>query len=156
MMPDDPGLVVVLSSAQFDTLGDANAANGAILGWTVHNWLDNIAGDMTTTDGVSLFGTYVFQANFDVVGDNPVDVLTFEWQPTVVDAYTVGYTTLTGFEPDDAGVIGVVWEDDGDFGAGLWPIAEADIQFLVVPGPPTAFAFLAVVCAPRPRRQDKA
>jgi hypothetical protein len=64
-----------------DTLNTLGADLGGIDGWTVLSDLDELPGDMTTTDGDSLFGTYAVQIN--VFGpfnsDNPIDVIEFTW-----------------------------------------------------------------------------
>jgi len=125
-----------ISAAIFDTLGDAGAYKGQILDWQILNDLDNLTGDLTTTDGSSLYNTNagqltVFTGPF--TSDNPVDVLQFEWMPVESGAFEVGY--LTDSYTEGAHTVRV-WEfNDDDAESVVYPVSEAMIEFSVVPGP---------------------
>lgn len=136
---------VAIGWAEFDTLGGFGAGMGAIVDWQVLNILDNLTGDQTTTDGVSLFNTTAAQIDGQgpFANDNPIGVLEFEWSPDHVGEYVVGYDTLTHM-----GTVQVwISLDDGPYDlAEVWPVAEAAISFQVVPAPATlgVVAILAV------------
>lgn len=130
--------VTGLAKARFDTLGGQNAANGAVQGWFVHNNLADFTGDMTTTDGISLFGTNAQQGFVDfVVNDDPIDVLSFDWKTDDFSGYEVHYTTSM-LEPL------LVWEGgwDPDGTQVAWSAIEADVSFHVVPVPASTMAFV--------------
>ena len=119
--------------------GDANAAKGEIIGWTIHTNLDQLVGDLTTTDGVSLFGVHAGQCCDSFTPIDPIDVISFEWSPVLSGAYEVGYGTDTELMR--------VWVGDafGDFDIEDWRAVEADISFQVVPAPPVALTLLVLV-----------
>jgi hypothetical protein len=122
----------IIAAAIFDTLGDDGAANGHIADWEVLNGLDGLTGDLTTTDGVSLFNTNAGQLSIEVfTTDNPVAVLTFQWQPLVSADFDVGYTTHS--ELFDLPHTVVVWEYDEHAHeaeeAVVYPVVEAAITF---------------------------
>ncbi len=135
--PDAPkDLLVAFGAAMFDTLGANGAPLGHIKDWTIHNQLD-FAGDQTTTDGVSLFNTYVGQPIQDIVLDNPIDVLTFYWAADASGRFDVAYSTKTSI-PDQAGFVHVlVGPPDCVCELQAWLIEEASVAFLVVPPPAT-------------------
>jgi hypothetical protein len=156
LMNPNPGDAeyVGIGIAIFDTLGGANAANGQILGWQYHYNLGDLYGDLTTTDGVNLYNTHAGQLAGAFTGPftsaNPIDVLTFEWQPLVAGHYDVAYST----ESDADGPHTVkVWEfiDDEETLA-TYPVTEAAITFTVIPAPATAI-LLAAAGATRRRRR---
>ena len=156
LMNPNPGDAeyVGIGIAIFDTLGGANAANGQILGWQYHYNLGDLYGDLTTTDGVNLYNTHAGQLAGAFTGPftsaNPIDVLTFEWQPLVAGHYDVAYST----ESDADGPHTVkVWEfiDDEETLA-TYPVTEAAITFTVILTPATAI-LLAAAGATRRRRR---
>jgi uncharacterized protein (TIGR03382 family) len=87
---------VALAATIFDTLNTNGAGLGGITSWSVLNDLDQLTGDLTTTDGVSLFGTNAGQLT--VFGPfttaNPVDILEFTWTSNG-SAGDVAYATKT-------------------------------------------------------------
>jgi len=133
-----------LSAMIFDSLGSPSAANGRILGWQINEDLGFLTGDLTTTDGVSLFDTNLGQLPlFGPFSKNdPIHLIDFEWAPTVAGDYVVEYTTSThalefwtGFFSNAQSTPAI-------------PI-EAQISFQVVPAPaslltvaPIALGFL--------------
>jgi uncharacterized protein (TIGR03382 family) len=128
--PDQGAEFLALAASIFDTVGGTNADKGQIVTWEVLNDLDYLTGDLTTTDGVSLFNTNVGQLS--VYGpfftDNPLSVLTFQWKPTVQGTYTVDYDTNTEAM--------VMWEGIGDDAHAVWyDVVEGAISFNVVPAP---------------------
>jgi hypothetical protein len=146
------GEEIALHAAVFDTLGGDNGANGGIKVWEVLNNLDALTGDLTTTDGISLFGTNAGQClppqYTPCILDNPIDVLAFEWATDDFGPYSVEYATAT---------VGVVVVTDL-FGVNEQfievEVAEALISFQVVPTPPAApvIAFAMGACSFRRRR----
>jgi hypothetical protein len=109
------------------------------VGWEVLNNLDDLTGDTTTTDGVSLFGSTAAQGGQVYNHDDPIDVLTFEWQTDNYTGYVVQYTTITTLHAPADHLI-FVWEGDDPWFADAieWPIEEAMISFQVVPAPAAA------------------
>jgi hypothetical protein len=128
-----------LGKATFNTLGGANSERGSIGSWHVKNNLADKTGDLTTTDGVSLFGTNAQQGLGQLfISDDPIDVLEFEWSTDDYSGYLVTYTTSM-LEPL------LVWEghEDGEFGELVdWSHIEAEIHFTVVPAPTSTLAML--------------
>jgi hypothetical protein len=136
--PDGP--VIGFGVANFNTIGGGGAANGQILEWEILNTLDDLTGDLTETDGVSLTNTWVGQdPDFgEFVFLDPLDVLQFKWGTVDYGNYTVAYDTETlavGNPPMTQNIL--VWEGEflGEFDVFHWPIAEAAIVFDVVPAP---------------------
>jgi hypothetical protein len=125
------GTVIGFGAAIFDTLGGLNADKGTILGWEVHCPLDFLFPDVTTTDGVSLFGTTPAQVSGSQAFSNadPIGVLTFEWQPQFLGAYAVHYATRTNVD------LFIVWESGDNDGVYWSRIVEAGVIFHVVPAP---------------------
>jgi len=122
------------SAMIFDTLGGAGAANGQIIGWEPNQDLTFLTGDLTTTDGVNLFFTNLGQlalAGGPFAKDNPIDLLSFEWEPAVTGSYTVEYFTSTDILQFWTGT----FADSTSTTAGT---LDAPITFEVVPGPGTA------------------
>jgi len=133
-----------VSAMIFDTVAGPGAANGQILGWQINEDLGFLTGDLTTTDGVSLFDTNLGQLPlFGPFSKNdPIHLIDFEWAPTVAGDYVVEYTTSThalefwtGFFSNAQSTPAI-------------PI-EAQISFQVVPAPasllivaPIALGFL--------------
>ena len=148
MEPDQDAEFLALAASIFDTVGGTNAAKGEIVTWEVLNDLDYLTGDLTTTDGVSLFNTNIGQLS--VYGpfftDNPLDVLTFQWQPTQMGEYEVSYDTVTHAM--------VMWEGEGDDVHPVdWVTSEAAISFQVVPAPgAVALVGLGALAGMRRRR----
>lgn len=133
------GEIQGLAYVEFDTIGGNNATLGHIEGWQVLNNLD-LLGDSTTTDGVSLFGTVASQLQpFNILPDDPIDVLSVEWEPTIFAVYDVSYQADTlQFQ---------VWEGDAkSLRAVEWPVSEGTILIHVIPSPgaTTMLAFIAV------------
>jgi hypothetical protein len=128
----NPGFNVVgISATIFDTLGKTNADKGEIVGWDVLNGLDNLTGDVTTTDGVSLYGTNAGQLTVfgPFTSANPIDVLTFEWSPVQMGTYSVDYQTDTETV--------LIWEGETKDTAQAvhYDVVEAALSFNVVPAP---------------------
>jgi len=75
------GEFVALSATIFDTLNTLGGDLGDITSWEVLNDLDELTGDLTTTDGDSLFGTNAGQLTVfgPFTSDNPIDVLSLTW-----------------------------------------------------------------------------
>jgi hypothetical protein len=99
--------------------------------WFVRNNLADFTGDLTTTDGVSVFGTNAQQGLADfVVPDDPIDVISIDWTTDDFSGYEVHYATSM-LEPL------LVWEGGWDpEGVQVkWSTIEADISFQVVPAP---------------------
>jgi hypothetical protein len=142
----------ILGAAVFDTLGTLNADRGHIVDWEVLNQLDELTGDLTTTDGVSLYGTYAGQlCTFTVCNtDNPLDVLEFTWQLDDLDPaapFEVTYATDTS----TAGI----WAGEGPFESKFIPIdAPTEVAFgwTVVPSP-SSLALGALAIITRRRRK---
>lgn len=153
---DVDGPVQGLGTAYFDTAGLGGAANGTVVGWQVLNDLDNLSGDTTTTDGVSLFGTSAIQLTPfpGFVHDDPIDVLQFEWQTENYSSYQVEYATFTSDRMHGDHMI-IVWEGDDLFSAKPypWPIEEAAVVFEVVPAPAASFVVVAGMMANCKRRR---
>jgi hypothetical protein len=122
------GSVKAFGGAIFDTIGGVNANRGTIVGWKVNPSLTFIVGDVTTTDGVSLFGTSLLQVCGEVCDPNdPIHVLALEWQPSMSGTFEVHYATAT-----DSRLI-AVWEG---IQLELWTtVIEASVSFHVVPVP---------------------
>jgi len=129
---------VALSATIFDTLNTIGAEHGEITGWSVLNSLDELTGDLTTTDGDSLFGTNAGQLTVfgPFTSDNPIDVLSFTWEGAqiVESGAEVGYSTATenvtlwmGEDKESAGAVDVSNN-----------IAEAAFGWQVVPTPASA------------------
>ncbi len=130
MQPDvDGNAVLGLAATIFNVLGDGGAAQGSIQGWQVLNDLDELTGDLTSTDGVSLFNVNAGQltAFGPFSDDDPIDVLQFSWAPTSEGEYRVNYTTVTESM--------VVWEGPLGNEVGVeWVPVEINVNFDVVPG----------------------
>ena len=119
-----------LAAVIFDVLGDDGAADGHITGWTVLNSLAELTGDLTTTDGVSLFGVNAGQlTDFGpFTPADPLDVLEFGWTSDVNDTFLVSYDTATEAM--------FLWETDGD-GDEMsveWVAIETKAQFANLQG----------------------
>jgi hypothetical protein len=125
MSPDVNGTNVLgFGGTVFDVLAGLNANKGSITSWSILNSLEFLTGDLTTSDGVSLFNVNAGQ----VMGfgsfttDDPIGVLMFTW--TVADQgsdYHVAYRTAT---------LGVqVWTDMPL--AEDWTVTEADLEWFV-------------------------
>ena len=74
---------LALEHTIFDTLNVAGADLGGITGWQVLNDLSMLTGDLTATDGDSLFNTNAGQLTVfgPFTSDNPIDIITFTWEP---------------------------------------------------------------------------
>jgi hypothetical protein len=142
-------VVTGLAKATFDTLGGANADRGMIVDWFVWNNLADFTGDLTTTDGVSLFGTNAQQGLADfVVPDDPIDVISINWATADFSGYEVHYATSM-LEPL------LVWEGgwDPDGEQVEWSTIEADVSFQVVPAPEGAVIVCALFASAARRRR---
>jgi hypothetical protein len=146
------GELIAFADTIFDTLGNGQAANGAIIGWQVLNNLDFHPGDTTTTDGVNMFGTSASQClppQYTPCNlDNPIDIFAFDWATNDFRSYSVEYATST------FGLV-VVTDIFGDNEQFIdVEVAEALISFQVVPTPPAApvIAFAMGACSFRRRR----
>jgi hypothetical protein len=145
-----------LSAAVFSTIGSDGADHGHIIGWKVLSIFADLTGDLTTTDGVSLYNTTAGQLEtfgpFDP--SNPVDVFMFEWAPDADVNTTVSYTTVS--DTNKPGTI-TVWECNeygGDVPV-IYPVTEAAITFTVIPAPPTLALLLLAAPRRRPRTEPR-
>jgi hypothetical protein len=145
----------ILSFAIFDTLGALNADYGQITDWEVLSHLDQLTGDLTTTDGTSLYDTNAGQlCTFtNCVHDNPIDVLSFTWKlddDAPLDApFEVTYVTNTHNA--------AIWAGNDQEDAISIPVEflfEANVSWTVVPAPPAAL--LGLACVVRRRRSARA
>jgi len=147
--PSESG-VQGLSGMIFDTLGGAGADNGFISGWTANPLLTFLTGDLTTTDGVSLFFTNLGQTGIGFGGlpatEDPLPLLDFEWTPIAEGRYDVQYTSSTHFLE--------VWYGKL-FDAVSTPTAPVDtsVTFSVVPTPPIAAGPLLAILMTNTRRR---
>jgi hypothetical protein len=142
---------VVIDYTIFDTIGALNADLGHITEWKVLNDLADLTGDLTTTDGVSLFGTNAGQLCLfgPCTSDNPVDVLRFTWEVDRAGAYDVTYLTDTS--------IAYAWIGENQdvakpFEADI--LNEVVVTWKVVPAP--AALALGVPLLMRRRRRPRA
>jgi hypothetical protein len=93
----------------FDVIGDGGAAKGHITGWNVLNNLADLTGDLTTTDGTSLFGVNAGQLTGfgPFTPADPLDVIEFGWTADDNEDFGVTYQTVTEsmfvWEPGDGG-----------------------------------------------------
>jgi uncharacterized protein (TIGR03382 family) len=124
---------VALAATIFDTVNTNGAGLGGITGWQVLNDLEMLTGDLTTTDGVSLFGTNAGQLTVfgPFTSANPVDILEFTWTSNGAVG-DVAYATNTsaavlwiGADKDTAVSVDAQWTD-------------ADFKWTVVPTPASA------------------
>lgn len=130
----DPDLIehnAIIAASVFDTLGDEHAYHGHVVSWFIHNNLAELTGDLTTTDGASLFGTHAGQIcaiNTYWTYDNPVDIITIEWAPLDAGTYDVTYSTSS-----DRGIVHVYeYTDDAhDADVVQYPVLETAIEFSV-------------------------
>lgn len=119
--------VLGLSHAVFDVLGGLNAATGNIGTWDVPDDLTVLVGDLTTTDGVSLYGVSVGQlpvfGPFDP--SDPIKVLQFTWTTANCTPRKVNYKVNTL----DLGV----WTNppSGIPQVAPWNVVGGDIVFFV-------------------------
>jgi len=125
--PDVGGDLRGLAATIFDTLGGAGADSGQLTSWQLLNDLDSLTGDLTQTDGISLFETNAGQlTKFGSFSDaDPIDVLQFEWAPDALEGAIASYSTNTHFL--------LAWEDsfvfDDTFAKVILPTdASIDIQ----------------------------
>jgi len=132
---------VALSATIFDTLNTAGGDFGSITGWSVLNDLDELTGDLTTTDGDSLFNTNAGQLTVfgPFTSDNPVDVLTFTWE--AADGFVIGDgPDVVSYSTDTENV--TLWVgDDKESATALdvtGAISEAGFEWTVVPTPASA------------------
>lgn len=139
------GTVLGLGGALFDTLGGVNADKGGILTWELAFPFSEIIGDgdTTTTDGTSLFNTFVIQTlENDVFSPaDPITVLIFEWDPRHVGSYSVQYAT-------DSSFVSIITNEGGV----NWNVQEAAISFEVIPSPAAGTA-VVIGCVLVSRRQ---
>lgn len=157
LMEPDPGFGpwVAISATVFDVLGDDAAAKGSILGWEYHNDLDQLTGDLATSDGVSIYnvqGGQLTALGGPFSGDNPIDVFSFDWAPDEDGPFTATYVTNSVYLDQLVHEV-IVWEgtDIEDALAVTYPVAEASISIMVIPAPAAAVV-LAAAFVPRRRR----
>ena len=88
MQADAP--FVAFAASIFNTLNVSGSEFGDISGWEVLNHLEELTGDLTETDGDSLFGTLAGQLTIfgPFTEDNPIDVLRFTWE--AAPGYVIG------------------------------------------------------------------
>ena len=130
---------VALSATIFDTLNVAGAEFGSITSWEVLNSLDELTGDLTTTDGDSLFGTNAGQLTVfgPFTSANPIDVLKFTWE--AADGYTIGDGgDLVTYQTQTKAM--VLWVGDDIDSAASTEAQASDVAFewTVVPTPASA------------------
>jgi hypothetical protein len=142
--------------AHFDVLDAGGADTGAVTGWEIHNMLDQLKGDTTTTDGVSLFNVTAQQGlTFDqfFTDDNPVEVITYEWLPSTYEPRTVHYETVSDTIHAPHTVIVYEYFGGDDVDVVTYPLSEAAITVAVIPTPPTLA--LLLLATPRRRRAHR-
>jgi hypothetical protein len=123
--PPNPGItgqpICGWASAELDVILATGA--GHIVGWDILEHYDWLTGDLTTTDGFSLY--CVTALNFRQLFDQcePCPIIEFEWQPIAFDGRQAQYVT-------DTLMIGVIEGGnhchaypDGDYVE--WPVDEA-------------------------------
>jgi len=113
-----------LAATIFDVIGDDGAHDGHITGWQVLSSLDELTGDLTETDGVSLFNVNAGQlTDFGPFSPaDPIDVLEFTWTSDVNDTFLVTYETITESM--------FVWQDDPDGSEAVeWATIETTAEF---------------------------
>jgi hypothetical protein len=144
---------IAIGATIFDTIGDANAYHGHVTDWQVLNNLADLTGDLTTTDGVSLYNTNAGQlcATFGpCTTANPIDVLEFTWEldeDAPLDApFDVTYLTLTSAAIIMAGED----QETADF-IEVEVVIEGVMSWTVVPAPGT-IALVAAIPLLRRRR----
>jgi len=155
LMEPEEGFDCALSASIIDCLGGTNADAGTIVGWDYAGHLNELTGDLATTDGVNILNLHAGQLTAQTqpfVIDNPLEVYFFEWQPNEYVPLEVAYSTSSHTVGDGAVY---VWEwPDGkdwhDSDSVLYPVTEAAIQFTVVPTPPLLLLF-AIFTVPRHR-----
>jgi hypothetical protein len=130
MEPDVDGVTVLgLAATIFDVLGDAGASLGEIPSWSVLNDLAELTGDLTETDGTSLFNVNAGQltAFGPFTPDDPIDVLEFNWGTDTEGPYPVSWNTSTESM--------VIWQKDNGEDVGVdWAVGEVEVGFDVVQG----------------------
>jgi hypothetical protein len=150
------GPFAAFCAAIFDVLGDDGAAGGHILGWEYHNSLNELTGDLATTDGVSIY--FVNTGQLTTFGpfasDNPIDVFTFHWAPDEYTPFEATYTTDTDYEGNRSML---VWEgeDKETAHAVEYPVVEAGITITVVPAPISAAPLLLLTRRRRAPNHDR-
>jgi hypothetical protein len=127
---------VAFSSALFDTLNVNAGHAGDITDWKVLNQMDDLTGDLTTTDGDSLFGTIASQSILfgPFTSDNPIDILQFTWQSNGLVG-DVAYQTHTAAAS--------IWAGDSMDTARLIDVeaSEANFGWIVQPAPGSVSVF---------------
>ena len=135
----------------FDTLNTAGGEFGSITSWEVKNNLADLTGDLTTTDGDSLFGTNAGQLTVfgPFSSDNPIDVLCFTW--TAADGVLIGDGPDTvAYETATSAM--VLWVGDDKDSAVSMDANFSDTAFswTVVPTPASAAPARPRWSGPRP------
>lgn len=150
MQPGD-GPFIAFATAVFNTLGTTNADKGTIVDWDFPERHLTLVGDTTTTNGVSLFETTVGQLTVGgpITSANPIDILTFEWAPSIYEPLDVAYET-DSWQPEPHTI--TVWEGESKPTAinVVYPVTEAAVVFTVIPAPPTILLF-TIFTLPRRR-----
>jgi hypothetical protein len=142
--------------AIFDILGADGAAMGHIVAWEIHDHFADLHGDLTTTDGVSLYAINAGQLPLfgPFSHDNPAAIISFQWQPDVYAPFNAVYQTSSSGQYNEH-TIGV-WEDAYDPGEEFaeYPVLESVITITVIPAPPGALLIYAsTLSLHRPRRR---
>jgi len=138
MQPEQGVDLVGMAATIHDTVTTFNGDRGQIVGWEVLNFLSSLTGDLTTTDGVSLFNINAGQLTLfgPFSHDDPIHVISFEWKPDLIDDYVVQYMTSTSALE--------VWEGAFDSTVSTpWTPVEAQISFQVFPTPGSVACILA-------------
>jgi hypothetical protein len=125
----------------WDTLGGLNADTGGIISWVIDPRLTLHLGDMTTTDGVSLYlSTAAQQGDPCCLTSDPIWIMDFTWGTDDYSPRTVEYTTMT-YEG-----IAAIWFSSGNWKYVEWPAIDTTANFAVVPVPGAAF-MLGSICS---------
>jgi uncharacterized protein (TIGR03382 family) len=126
---------VALSATIFDTLNTAGAEFGSITGWQVLNQLADLTGDLTTSDGDSLFGTNAGQLTVfgPFTSANPIDVLSFSWE--AAPGFSIGAGDAVSYQTATEAM--VLWVGDDKESAVSMDAEALDVAFgwEVVPTP---------------------
>jgi len=146
MHPDVDGLTVIgFAGTTFDVLGSAGAPNGTVLDWQILNDLDHFVTDESFTDGVSILNVEAAQLLLGPFsGDDPIDILEFQWTTDDYSGYAVTYETSTASSLGGAteGKVDVIVDLGDGAEAVLWDAVETSVTFQVVPGPASVLPLL--------------
>ena len=107
---------------------------GDVSAWTIHNYLANVIGDTTEDHGETLHNIQTLQTAFTgIIPDNPIALITFQWDTTNYSLRVVGYQSdLT----PSGGIVGVLVKNDkGKTVSENWAGFDGGTSFTVVPTP---------------------